>query len=99
MARSKYAEHIGKKERRDKHVSRDEYLLNARANAPRGADLPQTKLLPLDIGEIRSAARQRAKLREHIANNLSNEALAKKFNVHCRTIEKVLSYETGSHVP
>jgi len=99
MARTKYAEHVGHKERRDKHVSRSEYLLNARANAPRGVELPQTKLLPLDIGEIRSAARQRMKLRQYIADNLSNDALAKKFKVHVRTIEKVLSYETGSHVP
>jgi hypothetical protein len=99
MARTKYAEHVGHKERRDKHVSRSEYLLNARANAPRGVELPQTKLLPLDIGEIRSAARQRTKLRQYIADNLSNDALAKKFGVHRRTVEKVLSYETGSHVP
>ena len=99
MARTKYAEHVGHRERRDCHVSRDEYLLSAKANAPRGVDLPHTKLLPLDIGEIRSAARQRQKLREHIANNLSNDALAKKFGVHSRTIEKVLSYETAAHVP
>ena len=99
MARTKYAEHVGKRERREGTVSRDEYLMFASANAKRGADLPQTQLLPLDIGEIRSAARQRQKLREHIANNLSNEALAKKFNVHIRTIEKVMAYETASHVP
>ena len=99
MARTKYAEHVGKRERREGTVSRDEYLMFASANAKRGADLPQTKLLPLDIGEIRSAARQRQKLRQYIADNLSNEALAKKFGVHRRSIEKVLSYETASHVP
>lgn len=98
MARTKYAEHIGKKERRDKHVSRNEYLLSAKANAPRGVDLPQSKLLPLDIGTIRSAARQRESLRKHIKDNLSNDALAVQFGVHVRTIEKVLSRETWSNV-
>jgi len=98
MARTKYAEHVGHKERRDKHVSRDEYLLSARANAPRGVELPQSKLLPLDVGTIRSAARQRDSLRKHIKDNLSNEALAAQFGVHARTIEKVLARETWSNV-
>ena len=99
MARTRYSETFVKPPRRDEHMSRDEWKLRARELALRGGDLPQTKLLPLDIGEIRSAARQRQKLREHIANNLSNEALAKKFNVHIRTIEKVMAYETASHIP
>lgn len=98
MARTKYADHVGKNVRRDKHVSRDEYLLSARANAARGAELPQSKLLPLDVGTIRSAARQRENLRKHIKDNLSNEALAAQFGVHERTIEKVLSRETWSNV-
>ena len=98
MARTKYADHIGHKVRREKHVSRDEYLLSARANAPRGVDLPQSKLMPLDVGAIRSAARQRENLRKHIKDNLSNDALAKQYGVHARTIEKVLAYETWSNV-
>ena len=52
--------------------------------------------MPLDVAEIRSAARQRQSLRSHIASNLSNAALAKKFGVHERTIEKILSRETWS---
>jgi transcriptional regulator GlxA family with amidase domain len=67
--------------------------------APRGQELPQTKLLDLDIVSIRSAAKQRENLRKHIRENLSNEALAKQYGVHVRTIEKALSYETGSHIP
>lgn len=98
MARTKYADHVGTSPRRAGHVSRDEYLLSARANAPRGVDLPQSKLLPLDVGAIRSAARQRESLRKHIKDNLSNEALAKQYGVHYRTIEKVLTYETWSNV-
>ena len=62
----------------------------------RGLELPQAKLMPLDVAEIRSAARQRQSLRSHIANNLSNAALAAKFGVHERTIEKILSRETWS---
>lgn len=65
----------------------------------RGQDLPQTKLLDMDVISIRSAARQRESLRKHIKNNLSNEALAKSFGVHVRTIEKVLSDETWVHLP
>ena len=65
----------------------------------RGMELPQTKLMPLDVSEIRSAARQREKLRAHIKDNLSNAALAKKFGVHERSIEKVLSRESWSHEP
>lgn len=60
--------------------------------------MPQTKLLALDIVSIRSAARQRENLRQHIRENLSNDALANQFGVHVRTIEKVLSYETWGHV-
>jgi hypothetical protein len=84
--------------RNDKTMERGEYLVRARELAPRGQDLPQTKLLELDILSIRSAARQRENLRQHIRNTLSNEALAGIYGVHVRTIEKVLSYEAGSHV-
>lgn len=98
MAATKYAQHVGGKSRREKCMPRHEYLIRAHEFAPRGVDLPQTKLLPLDIGTIRSAARQRESLRKYIADNLSNEALAKAHGVHVRTIEKVLSRETGSHI-
>jgi hypothetical protein len=85
--------------RPEKRLEREEYLSRARSMAPRGQDLPQTKLLDLDIVSIRSAAKQRENLRKHIKNNLSNEALAKQYGVHVRTIEKCLAYETGSHIP
>lgn len=66
--------------------------------AAKGQQLPQTKLLDLDVIAIRSAARQRESLRAHIRNTLSNEALAKQFGVHIRTIEKVLHRETHTDV-
>ena len=86
--------------RGSKHgINRDEWEQRRTEFTPRGMDLPQTKLMPLDVAEIRSAARQREKLREYINSNLSNAALAAKFGVHVRNIEKVLSRETWSHIP
>lgn len=80
-------------------MQRFEYLQRARELAPRGQDLPQTKLLDIDVISIRSAARQRESLRKHIKDNLSNAALAKQYGVHERTIEKVLMRETHSNLP
>ena len=87
-----------KQNRPDNRMERGEYLSRTREFAARGQALPQTKLLTLDIVSIRSAARQRENLRQHIRDTLSNAALAKAHGVHERTIEKVLAYETGSHV-
>lgn len=98
MARTKYAQNHVKPARREGVLDRDEYLLRARELAPRGQDLPQAKLLDLDVVAIRSAARQRENLRQYIRDNLSNEALARQFGVHVRTIEKVLRAESWSHV-
>jgi hypothetical protein len=98
MAATNYAKSVVYKTQRPGTVDRFTYLQSAKANAPRGQDLPQTKLLDLDIVSIRSAAKQRENLRKHIRDNLSNEALAKQYGVHVRTIEKCLAYETGSHV-
>lgn len=78
--------------------TRDEYLRRVREFAPRGQDLPQTKLLDLEVAAIKSAAREREKLRQYIKDNLSNEALAKQFGVHVRTIEKALQHHTWSHI-
>ena len=77
-------------------LHRDEWGQRRTEFVRRGLELPQAKLMPLDVAEIRSAARQRQSLRSHIANNLSNAALAAKFGVHERTIEKILSRETWS---
>ena len=79
-------------------VKRDEYLCRTREFALRGQELPHTKLMDLDVVEIRSAARQREALRKHIRDNLSNEALAAKFGVHVRTIEKIMQHDTWSHI-
>lgn len=59
----------------------------------RGGELPQTKLTEEDVGLIRMAAITREVLRDDL-RKLSNASLAKRFNVHPRTIEKVLRGET-----
>ncbi len=70
-----------------------------RITAKRGMELSWTKLPPVAIADIRKAAVERERLRKEITDRLSNKALAKKWGVHHRTVEKVLSYETARHLP
>ena len=98
MAASNYAKHTGGRQRLSGTVDRHTDLQQARQNALRGQELTQSKLLDMDIVDIRSAHRQRIKLLDYIRNNLSNEALAKKHGVHVRNIEKIVRYETWGHV-
>ena len=79
-------------------MNRQEYLLRAREQARRGTELPQTILTPENVSEIRSAQRQRESLRTHIRENLGNDALAKKYGVTTRTIEKVMSRESWAGI-
>ena len=79
-------------------MDRHTYIQSAMANALRGQELPQAKLLDMDVIDIRSAHRQRIKLLQYIRDNLSNEAIAKKHGVSVRGIERIVSYETWSHV-
>lgn len=79
-------------------LTRDEYLLRAREFALRGQDLPQTKLLDLEVAAIRSSVRQRENLRKYIYENLTNKALAKQYGVSLRTIERLTQHETWSHI-
>lgn len=99
MAASNYAKHVGKAIRRPGTMSRNEYSVRACELAIRGQDLPQSKLLDMDVIDIRSAARQRTKLMQYIRDNLSNAAIAKRHGVHVRSVEKILSYETWGHLP
>ena len=79
-------------------LTRDEYLLRAREFSLRGQDLPQTKLLDLEVAAIRSSVRQRENLRKYIDENLTNKALAKQYGVSLRTIERLTQHETWSHI-
>ena len=87
-----------RKHRPDHRLERGEYLSRTTEFAVRGEELPQSKLMDADVLSIRSAAKQREALRQHIRDTLSNDALSKQFGVHLRTIEKVLQYHTCSHV-
>lgn len=87
-----------KQHRTEKTLERGEYLSRTREFAKRGQDLPQTKLLDLDVVTIRSAVKQRDNLRKYIKDNLSNEALAKQFGVHVRTIEKIVQHHSCAHI-
>ena len=85
--------------RGSKHgIHRDEWEQRRTEFCARGQDIPQSKLLDMDVIAIRSAQRQRENLLQHIRNNLSNAALARQFGVHERSIEKIMSRETWSHL-
>ena len=86
--------------RGSKHnLSREEWQPAPHAYVKRGMELPQTKLTPLDVGAIREAARWRVELRKEINDTLSNAALARRFGVSERSIERVLAYETHIDIP
>lgn len=98
MAQTKYSKSFGKAPRAKGVKSRDHYNLQASSCALRGSELPQSKFTDDDILEIRSAIKQRENMRKYIKDNLSNEALSKKFNVHYRTIERIIQRETWVHL-
>ena len=77
----------------------EEYQQRRTEFAPRGQDLPQSKLLDIDVIDIRSAKRQKDNMLKFIKENLSNAALAKKYSVHRNSIEKVLSRSSYCHLP
>lgn len=85
--------------RRRNRLSRTEYQSRRTEFAARGQGAPGGKLTDLEVISIRSAHRQRVNLVMHIKMNLSNEALAKQFGVHVRSIEKIISRETWTHLP
>lgn len=98
MAATKYATHVQHRARRAGVMPLHEYRQRARELALRGEALPQAKLQADDVTDIRSAKKQREALLQHIRDNLSNAALAKKHGVSVRAIEKIMSHESWSHV-
>ncbi len=85
--------------RGSKHgLHRDEWEQRRTEFCARGQDLPQSKLIDLDVIAIQSAKKQREALLKHIRENLSNAALARQFGVHERTIEKAVARETWNHL-
>ena len=64
-----------------------------RTKVLRGSDLPQAKLSSDDVRLIRELVDHRESLKRE-AKSLTNSAIAEKFNVHRRTIERITSEET-----
>lgn len=88
-----------KQSRPDHRLERGEYLSRTKEFALRGQELPQAKLLEMDVIDIRSMKRQRDNMIKYIKENLSNDAICAKHGIHHRTLEKILSRETWSHLP
>lgn len=66
-------------------MNRAEYLCQQRLHALRGNDLPQSRLNPDLVREIRASPE-------------THRAIAARLRVHYRTVEKVRHYETWVHV-
>lgn len=69
-----------------------------RAKANRGQDLPWAKLTDDDVRLMRRLHQEGRAEIDRIRSYCTMRALAEKFGVHRRTVEKVLSYSTWRHV-
>ena len=68
-------------------MNRSEYLFTAIFTSKRGVDLPQSRLTPGIVREIR--------INRH---GMTAKEQAKVYGVHFRTIQDVLYYNTWRHV-
>jgi hypothetical protein len=68
-------------------MTRSEYLSTSISNARRGSDLPQSKLNPELVREIRTNR-----------HGMTAKAQAVKYGVHYRTIEKVRHFASWRHI-
>jgi DNA-binding transcriptional regulator YiaG len=64
----------------------------------RGEQLPQSKLTEADVRNIRELHALKQSEIARLNETLSAKALARKWDVHVRTIDKILTYETWKHV-
>lgn len=65
----------------------------------KGMDAHFSKLTDLDVMDIRSCYRQAQKLRQYISENLTAEALAKRYGVSRVNIERISRGEIWKHLP
>jgi hypothetical protein len=79
-------------------MTRFEYLQRRFEFCRRGAELPQAKLTIEDVRQIRELHAFKQAEIKRLNDSLGIEAIADKFEVHPRTIEKILSHETWKHV-
>ena len=69
-----------------------------RTKVKRGSELPWAKLTEDDVRMARELHRQGRAEIARIQSSCTAKALAEKFDVHYRTMEKALSYETWIHI-
>ena len=80
-------------------MNREDYLCGGSyQKCLRGESLPQSKLTESQVLEIRKLHEAKQKMVAELNEKFSTKGLAKLFNVHHRTIEKVISYAGWKHV-
>lgn len=68
-----------------------------RTKVKRGSELPHAKLTEDDIRLINLFVAEREQMKA-ILKGMTNKAIADKWDVHVRTIDKITSGETWGHV-
>ena len=80
-----------KKHRLSKHkIDRDEWTRRSREFVKRGEDLPQSKCTVELVRKMRAEYRYGCK-------NWGAPALARRYGLHVRTVEKIIAQETWIH--
>lgn len=69
-----------------------------RLKVKRGSDLPQSKLNETLVRKIREDYETARAEIKRLQTEYSSKGLAKRYGVHHRTMDKVLSGETWSHI-
>jgi hypothetical protein len=68
-----------------------------RTKVKRGSQLPHSKLKEDDIRLINEFVAEREQMKAKL-RGMTNQAIAEKFDVHRRTIDRITSGETWGHV-
>ena len=79
-------------------MDRFTYTQRMREFAVRGSALPQSKLNEQTVAKIRRDYARARKLRAKLETEYSAAGFAKKYGIHTRTVEKILSWQTWIHV-
>ena len=68
-----------------------------RTKAKRGTELPHAKLNEKLIKKIRKVVSERERLKV-VLRSMTNSAIAKQYQVHVRTIDRITAGENWTHV-
>jgi len=79
-------------------MNRADYLQDAKEYAPNGAKCPAAKLTEKEVAYIKEKHLLKMRLVGRLNERYSAAGLVDRFNVHVRTIEKILNRETWIHV-